>query len=67
MCQLWHAMLTVVEVKIKKGIIHFFKKPTIRNREKCKQLYYNRRDAVVKASFEGYNEAEGKLDRKGDS
>lgn len=67
MHRLRHTMLTVVELKIRKGIIHFFKKLTIRNREKCKQLYYNRRGAVVKASFEGYNEAEGELDRKGDS
>lgn len=70
MCQLWQTMLTALEVKIKKGIIHFFKKPPTRNREKCKQLNYNRRNAIIKASFEvyneGYNEAEGRLHIKGD-
>lgn len=71
MCKVWHTVVTVVEVKSQKGIIYFLKKPTARNKEKCKQLYYNRRAAVIKAYFEGYNEGynkvEGRFDRKGDN
>lgn len=60
-------MVTVVEVKVKNATIYFSGSPrTELDKHINKQLYCNRREAVVEVYTKDFNDAEGRFDRKGD-